>query len=49
MGWGHLKMFFSRTTRPILNRLKKNHPWEKLNKVDCPSPRGGNSKGVKLH
>jgi hypothetical protein len=27
MGWGHLKIFFSRTTGPILTRLDKNHPW----------------------
>jgi hypothetical protein len=27
MGWGHLKIFFSRTTGPILTRLGINHPW----------------------
>jgi hypothetical protein len=27
MGWGHLKIFFSRTTGPILTRLGTNHPW----------------------
>jgi hypothetical protein len=27
MGWGHLKIFFSRTSRPILTRLDTNHPW----------------------
>jgi hypothetical protein len=27
MGWGHLKIFFSRTTGPILIRLGTNHPW----------------------
>jgi hypothetical protein len=27
MGWGHLKIFFSRTTGPILTRLSTNHPW----------------------
>jgi hypothetical protein len=27
MGWGHLKIFFSRTTGPILTRLDINHPW----------------------
>jgi hypothetical protein len=26
MGWGHLRIFFSRTTRPILTRLGTNHP-----------------------
>jgi hypothetical protein len=28
MGWGHLKIFFSRTTWPILTRLG-TYPWEK--------------------
>jgi hypothetical protein len=27
MGWGHLKIFFSRTTGPLLTRLSTNHPW----------------------
>jgi hypothetical protein len=27
MGWGNLKIFFSRTTQPILTRLIINHPW----------------------
>jgi hypothetical protein len=27
MGWGHLKIFFSRTTGQILTRLGTNHPW----------------------
>jgi hypothetical protein len=26
---GHLKIFFSRTTGPILTRLSTNHPWIK--------------------
>jgi hypothetical protein len=26
MGWGHLKIFFSRTTGPILSRLGTNQP-----------------------
>jgi hypothetical protein len=26
IGWGHLKIFFSRTTGPILTRLGTNHP-----------------------
>jgi hypothetical protein len=27
MGLGHLKIFFSRTTLPILTRFGTNHPW----------------------
>jgi hypothetical protein len=27
MGWCHLKIFFSRTTGPILTRLGTNHSW----------------------
>jgi hypothetical protein len=26
IGWGHLKIFSSRTTGPILTRLGSNHP-----------------------
>jgi hypothetical protein len=26
LGWGHLKIFFCRTTWPILTRLGTNHP-----------------------
>jgi hypothetical protein len=53
MEWGHLRIFFSRTTRPSLTRLGTNHPWEEgliflLNKGDCSSPREGNSKSVKI-
>jgi hypothetical protein len=29
MGWGHLKIFFSRTIGPILTRLGTNYPWVK--------------------
>jgi hypothetical protein len=29
IGWGHLKIFLSRTTEPILTRLGTNHPWVK--------------------
>jgi hypothetical protein len=29
MGWGHLKIFFSRTTELILTRLGTHHPWER--------------------
>ena len=54
MGWGHLKIFFSRTTGPILTRLGTNHPWVEGIEVcsyegDNPSPRGDNSKRVKIH
>jgi hypothetical protein len=54
MGWGHLKIFFSRTTGPILTRLGINYPCAGgiqvcSNKGDCPSPRGDNSKRVKIH
>jgi hypothetical protein len=27
IGWSHLKIFFSRTTEPILTGLGTNHPW----------------------
>jgi hypothetical protein len=30
MGWGHLKIFFSRTIGPILTRLGTNHHWGDL-------------------
>jgi hypothetical protein len=54
MGWGHLKIFFSRTTGPILNRLGTNHPWVKGIQVsskegNSASPRGDNSERVKIH
>jgi hypothetical protein len=52
MGWGHLKIFFSRTTGPILTRLGTNHPWRDRIQVSLgarPSPRGDNSKRVKIH
>jgi hypothetical protein len=53
MGWGHLKIFFSRTTWPILTRLGTNHLWVKgiqvfSNEGDNPFPRGDNSKTVKI-
>jgi hypothetical protein len=46
--------FFSRTTWPILTKLCTNHPWGKeilncSNEGDCLSPRGDNSKRVKIH
>jgi hypothetical protein len=52
MGWGHLKIF-SRTKGPILTRLGTNHPRGQgiqvcSNEGDCPSPRGDNSKRVKM-
>jgi hypothetical protein len=54
IGWGHLKIFFSRTTGPILTRLGTNCPWAKGIQVcskegDSPSPKGDNSKRVKMH
>jgi hypothetical protein len=53
MGLGHSKIF-SRTTGPILTTLGINHPWGEGIHVcsiegDCPSPRGYNSKRVKIH
>jgi hypothetical protein len=52
MGWGHLKIFFSRTTMPILTRLGTNHPWVKGIQVcskegDILFPREDNSGRVK--
>jgi hypothetical protein len=54
MGWGHLKIFFSRTTGPILTRLSTHHPWREriqvsLKEGGSPSPRGDNSERVKIH
>jgi hypothetical protein len=45
--------FFSRTTGPILTRLGTNDPLAEgilncSNEGDCPSPRGDNSKRVKI-
>jgi hypothetical protein len=55
MGWGHIKIFFSRTTGPILTRLGTNHPWREriqvsLKEGDSPSPREDDSrpKSIKL-
>jgi hypothetical protein len=44
MGWGHLKIFFSRTTGPIFIRLRTDHPYVKRiqvcsNEGDKPSTR----------
>jgi hypothetical protein len=52
MGWGNLKIFFSKTTEPILTRLGINHPWGEgiqvcLNEGNCQSSRGDNSKREK--
>jgi hypothetical protein len=46
--------FFSRTTGPILTRLGTDHLWGKgfqvcSNEGDCSSPRGDNSKSIKIH
>jgi hypothetical protein len=55
MGWVHLKIFFSRTTGPILTRIniKLIILGEGIqicsNEGDCPSPRGDNSKRIKVH
>jgi hypothetical protein len=54
MGWGYLKILFSRTPGQILTRLGTNHPWRKriqqfLKEGDSPSHRGGNSERVEIH
>jgi hypothetical protein len=54
MGSRLLKIFFSRTTGPILTRLGTNHPLVKgiqvcSNEGDILSPRGDNSKRVKIY
>jgi hypothetical protein len=54
MGWGHLKIFFSRTTGPILTRLGTNQPLVKGIQVCSKegisaSPRGDNCERVKIH
>jgi hypothetical protein len=54
MGWVHLKIFFSRTTRPILTTFGTDHPKvDRIqvfsNKGNIPSPRGDNSKRIKIH
>jgi hypothetical protein len=52
--WKFLKIFFSRTTGPILTTLGTNHPWREGIQVcskegNCPSPRGDSSERVKIH
>jgi hypothetical protein len=54
IGWGHLKIFSSRTPGPILTTLGTNHFRMKgiqvyPNEGDSPYPRGNNSKRVKIH
>jgi hypothetical protein len=54
IGWGHLKIFFSRTFWPILTRLGTNHPWVKGIQIFSKEgashfPRGDNSERVKIH
>jgi hypothetical protein len=54
MGWSHLKIFLSRTTRPNLTKLNTDHPWIKEIQVcsiegDSPSPRGDDSERVEMH
>jgi hypothetical protein len=54
MGWGHLKIFFSRTTGPILTRLGTDHSFVKeiqvcSNEGDIPSTRGDNSERLEIH
>jgi hypothetical protein len=48
------KIFFSRTTGPILTSLGTNHPWRERTQVpfkegDSLSSRGDNSERVKIH
>ena len=55
--WSYLKIFFSRTTGPISNKLGTKHPWVKgiqvcsneLNEWPRPFPRGDNYEIVKIH
>jgi hypothetical protein len=54
MECGHLNIFFSRTTGPILTGLGTHHHWRKriqvfLKKGDCPSPKEDNIERVKIH
>jgi hypothetical protein len=53
IGWGHSKIFYSRSTGPSLTRLGTIHPQRKgiqacSNKGDSPSPSGDYSKRVKM-
>jgi hypothetical protein len=54
MEWGHLKIFFSRTTELISTKLYRNYPCGKGIQVcsyegGYPSPRGDNGKRVKVY
>jgi hypothetical protein len=54
MRWGHLKILFSRTIGPILNRLGTNYSWMKEIQIcskegDNPFSGGDNSERVKIH
>jgi hypothetical protein len=54
MVWGHLKVFISRTTGPILTRLITNCTRGKgiqvcANEWGCPSLRGDNGERTKVH
>jgi hypothetical protein len=54
MGWGLLKIFFSRTTWPIPTRLGANYLWREgvqvySNEWDSFTPRGDNRERVKIH
>jgi hypothetical protein len=54
VGWGHLKIFFSRTIWPILTRLGTNCPWVKGIQIsskegDSPFPKEDTSERVKVH
>jgi hypothetical protein len=54
MGWGHLKIFFSKTTGPVVIRHTTNHTWGEgiqvcSNEGGCPSPRGDNDERVKVN
>ena len=54
VNWQLLKIFFSRTTGPILTKLSTKYPWVKGIHVCSkegphPSPRGDNNKIAKIH
>jgi hypothetical protein len=54
MGWGHLKIFFSRTIGPILIRLDTDYPWVMGIQISSKEgdnlfPRGDNRESVKIH
>ena len=54
INWQLLKIFFSRTTGPILTKLGTKYPWVKeihvcSNEGPHPSPRGDNNEIAKIH